>query len=128
MQAFLCEHGFADGARILSLPGNEWSAPVRNHLQPYVDHVRGIPGGYSYQRNPMTDLAMLSPTATLDTIRTEIEYALDPDEAPSILVLMEHVVADKMDDFKAYVDYLADQRDAGLLSVNTPVDLLAWHE
>ncbi len=128
MQAFMSHHGFADGARILSLPGNEWRASVRDRLLPYVDHVRGNPGGYAYQRNPMIQPATLSPSATLDNIRTEIERALEPDEPPSIVVLMEHDLTDRMEDFKAYVDYLAIKRDSGVLSVYRPTDLLASHD
>lgn len=127
MQAFMCEHGFGDGARILSLPGNEWTAPVRNRLLPYVDHVRGNPGGFAYQRNPVTRPTRLSPTATLDNIRIEIDRALEPDEPPSIVVLMEHELTDRMDDFKVYVDYLATKRDSGVLSVYRPIDLLTAH-
>ncbi len=127
MQAFMSHHGFGDGARILSLPGNEWTAPVRDLLLPYVDHVRGNPGGFAYQRNPMIQPATLSPSATLDNIRQEIERALEPDEPPSIVVLMEHDLTDRMDDFKAYVDYLAIKRDSGVLSVYRPIDLLTSH-
>jgi peptidoglycan/xylan/chitin deacetylase (PgdA/CDA1 family) len=128
MQEFMCENGFADGARILSLPGNEWTAPVRDLLLPYVDHVRGSSASFSYQRNPMIDPTLLSPTAGLETARIAIEQALAPDEPPSIVVFIEHGLKNRMAEFKAYVDYLAQKRDAGLLSVITPVDLLVWHD
>lgn len=128
MQAFMCENGFADGARVLSLPGNEWTAPVRDRLLPYVDHVRGSAGAFSYQHNPMTDPTLLSPTAGLETARSAIEHALAPDEPPSIVVFIEHSLKGRMAEFKAYVDYLTQKRDAGLLSVVTPVDLLVWHD
>ena len=59
--------------------------------------------------------------------RESMRLVGDPGSPRLVTTRTNHDLTDRMEDFKAYVDYLAIKRDSGALSVYRPIDLLAAH-
>ena len=132
---WMCKNGFTQGARIVISPGGRWpqyAKPVLDELADFVWLVNAAPNLARIETfySPNTQRG-ISETVDTEPSSTVAEAFVDNAITDNgIMTMFYHAVAagDMTTKFQSFADDVAGHRDAGELSVITPIDLLSLND